>query len=208
MKLRKSALVFVWVVAFLVVSFVVYMVFEGVEAEKEFFDLLQRGDEAEFNKFIVEISNKSFSRYVYFVSLKDYFEGREEEAISNLVTLISNRSVSEREIGVSKFIVGYYLMFEKNDVGGMEFVLSPESYKYFSEYVNYVVGLYNFEKEDYDKAMKFFLSITNSKDENLRKDVLSRIAFIELKNSGKVSKDVRYQLRDIDKKLFYELIKE
>lgn len=208
MSAKKSVFVFIVAFIFLVFSLVVYVAVEPKRIDVEFFRLLESGDEEKLNKFITEISNKNFQKYVYFSSLIDYFDGRDKEAVEGFLSLISNGGISEKELGISKFIVGYYLLFEKNDMRGMSFILSPESYKYFSEYVNYFIGLYNFERENYDEALKFFLVITNSSDENMRKSVLARIAFIELVKDNKVSKEVKDQLKSIDKDLFYNLIKE
>lgn len=208
MSAKKSVFVFIVAFIFLVFSLVVYVAVEPKRIDVEFFRLLESGDEEKLNKFIIDISNKNFQKYVYFSSLIDYFDGRDKEAVEGFLSLISNGGISEKELGVSKFIVGYYLLFEKNDMRGMSFILSPESYKYFSEYVNYFIGLYNFERENYDEALKFFLVITNSSDENMRKSVLARIAFIELVKDNKVSKEVKDQLKSIDKDLFYNLIKE
>lgn len=208
MKSRVILWGFIGAFVFFIISLTIYMVFEEKRVDKEFFDLLQKGDEEELLRFLEEVSNKSFSKYLYFSSLKDYSEGKEKEAIRGFVSLISNGSISEKEMGVAKFIVGYYLLFERNDIKGMKFVLSPESCKYFPEYVNYVVGLYNFEKENYDEALRFFLGITNAKDEVMRRNVLTRIAFIELAKGGKVSRGVKEQLERIDRELFYNLIKE
>lgn len=208
MSAKKSVFVFIVAFIFLVFSLVVYVAVEPKRIDVEFFRLLESGDEEKLNRFITEISNKNFQKYVYFSSLIDYFDGRDKEAVEGFLSLISNGGISEKELGVSKFIVGYYLLFEKNDMRGMSFILSPESYKYFSEYVNYFIGLYNFERENYDEALKFFLVITNSSDENMRKSVLARIAFIELVKDNKVSKEVKAQLKSIDKDLFYNLIKE
>lgn len=208
MEGRRLLWIFVGSIIFFAISLIFYVIFEGQRVDKEFFELLQKGNEEELNRFLKDVSNRSFSKYVYFVSLKNYSEGKEKEAISGFMNLISNGNISEREIGISKFIVGYYLLFEKNDIRGMGFILSSESYKYFPEYVNYVVGLYNFEKENYDEALKFFLSITNSRDEVMRKNVLTRIAFIDLAKEGRVSKEIKEQLRGINKELFYNLIKE
>lgn len=106
MSAKKSVFVFIVAFIFLVFSLVVYVAVEPKRIDVEFFRLLESGDEEKLNRFITEISNKNFQKYVYFSSLIDYFDGRDKEAVEGFLSLISNGGISEKELGYQSLLLG------------------------------------------------------------------------------------------------------
>ncbi len=156
----------------------------------EFVNAMNLNDSQKIDSFLVSISNVSLDKYNFFKGIRCFWEGDFEEGFFILSSLLSNRSLSSKEVSIAKFLVGYYLLFEKNDSKGISF-LTSEPYTFFPEFVSYVIGVYNFNKGNYDEAIEFFYSSTNIPNENVRKDVISRILFIEISKYGEAGKDIK-----------------
>lgn len=206
MSKRIVFFIFLSTLVLFILSLLVYFFLKEDSQYSNFLFLLEKADEKEIEAFLVNVSNKNLMKYYLLSGIKDFYDGEEGLGISNLMIVITNETLSKRDIAVAKFLIGSYLLLEENRLEGIGFLTSSETIKYFSNYVYYIIGVYNFDKENYDEAMDFLLPITNFNNEEIKKDILLRISFIQLAKEGKLSKEIESQILKLDKNIIETIL--
>lgn len=148
------------------------------------------------NKILEEVSNINIERYKLFYSLVKLYNGEEDEGIKLLKT-ITNSSLTKEERSIANFLLGEYLLFNKDD-SGIPLLLNEDTYNMFSNYINYTIGVYNFEKGNYEESLDFLKLATNVKDNEIKKDILLRISFIQLMKEGKVEENIINEINKLE----------
>ncbi|MGC8964684.1 MAG: hypothetical protein ACP5KI_04920 [Brevinematia bacterium] len=163
----------------------------------EFIQSIESNDNNKINKILLEISNSGKpEEYNFFYGLLKFYNGEEEEG-TKILTSISNSNLNEEEKVIMNFLVGEYLLFNK-DVSGIPLLLSKECYNIFSNYVNYTIGIYNFDKGNYEEALEFLYSATNIENQEIKKEVLLRITFIYLLKEGKIESNIISEIEKLE----------
>ncbi|MEN2998389.1 MAG: hypothetical protein ABDH28_05080 [Brevinematia bacterium] len=208
MMLPKKTLIIIFVFStiLLISAIIIYILSEEKRLLSEFLHKLEKADEESLVKILSKISNSNPSKYFFLKGLKDFYDGNEKSAISNLTKAISTPGLSEKEIGASKILIGQYLLLEKKDTKGLDLLTSGEAYKSFPEHVSFIIGMYNFEKGSYEEALEFFIPLTNAQNKEVREEALVRISFIQTAKYGKVSEEIKKQLSEINKELYKNLL--
>ncbi|MFN4245000.1 MAG: hypothetical protein ACK4F9_02495 [Brevinematia bacterium] len=203
---KQIYFIFLSSLAVFLLSLVVISINNEKKIYYEFLELL-KSDDGKIDSYLLYLSNKDFSKYLFLKGIKHFWNNEPKEGYSSLVKALSNGRLRDKEIGISKFLIGQYLLFEENNPEGISFLTSEESYKFFHYYVNYALGIYNFNKENYDEAIEFFNLATNIPNEEIKKDIFLRIYFIETAKYKDVNENTKKTLSSVDKTLIKNLIK-
>ncbi|MCX8029777.1 MAG: hypothetical protein N2712_07280 [Brevinematales bacterium] len=182
----------------LVTSIILYITNVENRYYAGFVGALSNSDYEKMEDYLLAISNINTAKYLFLKGVKLFYEGDESSGVRYLLNSISNQKLLEKEIALAKLIVGNYLLMEKKDPSGIGLVTSPECNKYFQDYVAFIVGLYNFNNQNYDEALEFFSSLTNSGNEELKKESLLRISFILLSKGKDIDQSIIDKLSKFD----------
>lgn len=204
---RLIFLVFVGSVLIFLATLIISIPSREEKLYSEFLSLLREESEEKMISFLIRVSNESEGKYYFLRGIKKFYDGDGEGGSKDLIKAVSSYNLSEKEAGLSKLLVGQYLLLEKKNERGIEFLRSKEVYNKFSDYANYILGLFSFEKGNYDEALKLFASITNTVREEIKREALRRILFIKLLREGKAEENVRKQLSEIDRTFYESLLR-
>lgn len=195
---RISIIILVIAVVLIAIAVLLGVVSEEKRLHSDFMDALSKSDNERLEEILSKVSNINISKYYFLKGVKSLLDGNEKLGLSNLFLSLSNARLVEKEIGLSKLLIGQYLLLETKDTKGIQFLTSEECQKYYKEYADYTLGVYNFNKENYDEALDFLIGVTNTRDEKMRKDALLRVYFIQMLKSNYVDENLRKQLLDFE----------
>ncbi|MCS7299554.1 MAG: hypothetical protein RMJ37_06340 [Spirochaetia bacterium] len=198
MNRTLTTLLVVSAVVLLILALLLGVINEENRLHTDFVNALKDYDYEKANLILDKMSNVNISRYYLLKGVKDLLDGNEKSGLSNLFLSLSNTKLGEKEIALSKLLIGQYLLLEVGDIKGIQFLTDEGCQRYYKEYADYTLGVYNFNKESYDEALDFLIGVTNARDEKMKKDTLLRLYFINMLKSNYVDESLKKQLSDFE----------